>query len=227
MSHSSQQIAATSTQAFVTSIFSLIDPLRTTEEETEYPPTPSEAIRSFLSYPDTKQLLLTLHCIFPDQLLPALDLLERGRVSLYFRKDPEAGSNHLAGTWKPRPSCYYVEASSQRANRFSQFSAPRSLYEIRAKAWNCSCPAFTFSTLEGELAKRTSLESSGGSQSMTGAVGASIIYGGRAEGDNRAPICKHLLACLLANSSKLLATCVKRVAMTEHELAGWAAGWTT
>lgn len=227
MPKSGQQTATILIQDLVTSLFSSMDSLRTNEEGTECPLTPSEATRNFLSRPDTKQLLLTLHCIFPDQLLPALDLLERGRISIYFREEPEAGTGDLAGTWRHEPSCYYVEASSQRTNRFSQVSASRSFYEIRARAWNCSCPAFTFSTLEGELTNRTSPESSDGGEKTTEAVGASLIYGGLAGGDNTVPICKHLLACLLANSNRLLAMCVKHVAMTEHELAGWAAGWTT
>ncbi|KAK5120056.1 hypothetical protein LTR85_006537 [Meristemomyces frigidus] len=97
--------------------------------------------------PEVKELLLTLHVLFPNELLPALDLLDRGLVTRLrlsqiehsgivseaqarvedgqqsTRASPAAGRELLAkqtakqSTAAPTPCTYYVRSAQQQASR--------------------------------------------------------------------------------------------------------------
>ncbi|CAG8378405.1 unnamed protein product [Penicillium salamii] len=74
-----------------------------------------------LDLPDIKSRMLTFHCLFPNDFLPALDLLDRKLVQRV-----RHGLTEL-----------FLVSSSQT-------------YEVRLHAWNCSCAAFTLAAYRSD-----------------------------------------------------------------------------
>lgn len=205
--------------------------------------------------------LLTLHCLFPQDLLPALDLLDHALVTSFALASPtEHASARQAGddtaapsagdtparaaaedtlgslaeedtlpTRQPAPTAvvaakaavYYVRSS--RPGRGSTGST--SSYEVRLGAWNCTCPAFAFASFGAEDEGVGWGDKGGGGEYDEGREGNGVggVGGLRVEG-RRVPVCKHLLACVLADWGKALGGVERRVVGSE-ELAGWVAGW--
>ncbi|KAL9133206.1 MAG: hypothetical protein Q9175_005616 [Cornicularia normoerica] len=120
-----------------------------------------------------KSLLLTLHALFPNTLLPALDLLDR-RLATKLVYDPSRGrhveaseqTEDAAGSSLQGPSgeakkehgkriVYYVKSSSQRGGRGrygGRGDAGATSYEVRTQGWSCSCAAFAFAAFSPTLA---------------------------------------------------------------------------
>lgn len=105
-------------------------------------------------------------------------------------------------------------------------------YEVRLQAWNCSCAAFAFAAFSDEW---------DGALSFHHDVAAEVGNGDEAESDTEqragawkmggmtlgqgAPVCKHLLACVLAERIQGLAAFVEERLVSREEMAGLAAGW--
>jgi SWIM zinc finger len=155
-----------------------------------------------------KSLLVTLHFLFPHEMIPALDLLDRGLVcrmvimsSLHSAEGSESGTGSAAAAVAPgggidsatdthtgasseddddRPGAdsykggtipkylrkevdkgeieiFYVQSASSlqssttihRHSRHQNTTHRSTTYEVRLEAWNCTCPAFAFSTFGG------------------------------------------------------------------------------
>ncbi|KAF2443503.1 hypothetical protein P171DRAFT_432747 [Karstenula rhodostoma CBS 690.94] len=230
-----------------------------------------------------KKQMLALHVAFPNELLPALDLLDRSLVTRFrIRRDVEDHSEgaapqgvrgriseaHAEGTPgnkntgggiidAPTPdaemldaphsassddgaqttpqdsehdmmmdSVYYVRSAQQRSSRFSSSFDALTSYEVRLSAWNCSCPAFAFSAfppvpVHPEPPVPT-YEPDGGIHAEEGAWN----FGGVGLGEGIPPVCKHLLACVLAERcAGLFGGCMEERVVSVEEAAGWAAGW--
>ncbi|KZF20700.1 hypothetical protein L228DRAFT_284645 [Xylona heveae TC161] len=303
-----------------------------------YQPTPGSILLS--ASPAIRRIFVTLHCLFPNELLPALDLLDRRLVSRlicqqavgpsgtsaskkvhlecqsgftkptatpderYYRPsnsrendvqmaegetEPTAAANvafdrtdvtstaahatqRLQGDnqtqarresrmnnalpdefeekKKPlkdhkdeKPYIFYVRsaASLSRPGRFSRAYDGR-YYEVRTKAWNCTCPAFAFAAVSSgsgpflttasdpaldlvsentEATKRPHPGRRGAEESIRDGLN----FGGLSLGTGQMPVCKHLLACFLVENFPLLASYVEEKEVDEAELAGWVAGW--
>jgi hypothetical protein len=119
---------------------------------------------------------------------------------------------------------YYVRSAQQRSSRYSTSFDTLTSYEVRLGAWNCSCPAFAFSAfspIHPEPPVPT-YEPGGEIQTEQGAW----IFGGVSLGEGMPPVCKHLLACVLAEQcADLFGRCVEERLVNVEEAAGWAAGW--
>ncbi|PUU75987.1 hypothetical protein B9Z19DRAFT_1089295 [Tuber borchii] len=145
-----------------------------------------------------RQLFMSLHCLLPSAFLPALDLLDKSLVTRY-----TAGSGR---------SVYYVK-STQSLSR-GKFSASGSVYEVRTKAWSCSCSGFAFAAFGG-LGIRE--EDEQGVEEEGEGEGDMWRWGGMIRGGSP-PVCKHLVACVLAERcSEMLGRYVieKRVGLEE------------
>lgn len=95
-------------------------------------------------------------------------------------------------------------------------------YEVRTSSWSCSCPAFAFSAFP---ANPPTDEEDGDDETATGEdKEQQWIVGGLSLGKD-VPMCKHLLACVLAERGGLFEGYVKTRKVSVEELAGWAAGW--
>ncbi|KAF2861176.1 hypothetical protein K470DRAFT_215566 [Piedraia hortae CBS 480.64] len=87
------------------------------------------------SVANIRERYLTLQALYPEHLIPALDLLDRNMVEFLYHEDQgvEVGAYYVRST-KDKPT-------SRRRN--ANYSAER-LHEIRISAWTCSCAAFAF-----------------------------------------------------------------------------------
>ncbi|KAF2129074.1 hypothetical protein P153DRAFT_341551 [Dothidotthia symphoricarpi CBS 119687] len=109
-----------------------------------------------------KKQLLSLQVLFPNEFLPALDLLDRRLVTRFRVMDEREGprrpcdepskstDNHTSNyetplQHNPHDTIYYVRSAQQRSSRYSASYDTTTSYEVRLQSWNCSCPAFAFS----------------------------------------------------------------------------------
>lgn len=98
-------------------------------------------------------------------------------------------------------------------------------YEVRLRGWSCTCPAFTFASF-ASLEKDDAIRESHIHGHEDGYVHTRDFFGGLLMGDGRdVPVCKHLLACLLAERGGGFEGFVEEIEVGVDELAGWAAGW--
>ncbi|KAL9122821.1 MAG: hypothetical protein Q9187_000631 [Circinaria calcarea] len=208
-------------RAFITSLFKQL-------KAQSHIPTNHSSSSSFISSgPALRNLFLTLHCLFPNELLPALDLLDRSLVTrLLIEPARHAGmSNDPGGEIERDSPVYYVRsAQTTRSSRYQSAAAVGGLsYEVRPGAWNCSCPAFTFSALNGVGTEKD--EGMGSVDGEAPKTEGEWKFGGLLLGEDGIPICKHLLSCVLIENCGLFAACGDEKAVTREDFAGWAAGW--
>lgn len=114
-----------------------------------------------------KPLLLTLHCLFPNEFLLALDILDRKLVRNYNLANSCPGAESLThGAWfvissssssftssisqippatasTPQHQEDALEESSNSGTRL-----PERYYEVHIDSWNCTCPAFTLASVQ-------------------------------------------------------------------------------
>ncbi|PWW74833.1 hypothetical protein C7212DRAFT_36957, partial [Tuber magnatum] len=133
--------------------------------------------------------------LLPSAFLPALDLLDKSLVTRYIT---ESGN-----------SVHYVK-STQSLSR-GKFSTAGPVYEVRTKAWSCSCSGFAFAAFgEGDEQEVEGVEEGAGGEDEW-------RWGGEIRGGSP-PVCKHLVACVLAERcSEMLGGHVieKRVGLEE------------
>jgi hypothetical protein len=202
--------------------------------------------------PQFKSVMLTLHCFFPNELLLALDILDRGLVRRFTRDDNvgQASACSLpegtdpSNTEQPQEDMFYVISTSAAAptspSRTPRTRVEQKGYEVRLHAWNCTCPTFTLnafrdpgpaysSEFDGEAEEDALAESSPVGDDPT----CRYVFGGSlTRGPSRLapPVCKHLLACLLMVRCPGIFGSGGRgqtgpVFLTCEELAAWCAGW--
>jgi hypothetical protein len=159
-----------------------------------------------------KSLLTTLHVLFPPPtLLQALDLLDRGLVTrIVCAQSPDSST---PSPTTAAPAVYLVRSSQPRP----RFSSAGPAYAVRLEAWNCSCAAFAFVAFPGTGSARDSRDEN--------ALGnAGWVVGGRSLGRD-VPVCKHLLACVLAERWEgVVGGYVKERKVGREEMAGIGAG---
>lgn len=131
---------------------------------------------------------------------------------------------------------YYVRSAQQRSSRSSTSYDTTTSYEVRLKAWNCSCPAFAFSAFPAihpeppvvaatyELSDMADATTAGHKTDLEQDAG--WIFGGVSLGHDMPPVCKHLLACVLVEKcSGIFGSYAEERDVNVEEAAGWAAGW--
>jgi hypothetical protein len=179
--------------------------------------------------PSAKNLLLTLHVLFPTEFLPALDLLDRNLITRLVLHDgtaaTAAGTNAQQSVSQPElsPPIYFAR-SAQQASSNSRYrdALATQYYEVRTRSWNCSCPAFAFSAFPSVFEEELMYHES---NAPRGEDGKEWTFGGMSHG-KAVPVCKHLLACVLIERVNALKGRVVVSEVSKEELAGWAAGWT-
>lgn len=172
-----------------------------------------------------QKVLLTLHVLFPNELLPALDVLDRNlvtRLKVYHDSKQQvfASSGDLPGSSPARYTKVYMLRSGQIPHRLRQFNHTTS-YEVRLNAWSCSCPAFAFSACPATTSDPPLIEDITQQRDIRT---THWKFGGLTLGTDM-PVCKHLLACVLVEHSGLFEGFVEERQVSIEELAGWAAGW--
>ena len=256
--------ALPSSRDFVTQLFNSLPSPPRSEAEAE--------ARPLSDAPEwVKKQLLALQVLFPNEFLPALNLLDRRlvsrlRIGIEGSGDPTAAvnatalapdvqmqeqNNTLSDTALPAvpgdlsPSCdssggidtiHYVRSAQQRSSRFGTSYDSSTSYEVRLRAWNCTCPAFAFAAFPSvhleppvpehvppETNEKMDSEASG---EEIRTAGMEWNFGGVSLGEGMPPVCKHLLACVLAEQcGSLFGPCVEERRVSVETAAGWAAGW--
>jgi len=205
--------------------------------------------------PDARRLLLTLHALFPTEFLPALDLLDRNLVTRFICEDisppqnshgsqlyfvlsassaqasihQHAGS-HAGHLTSPRRGSGARSASQSRGRGrfYNALNPDTQYYEVRTKAWNCSCPAFVFGAfpawagmdvdITADTPTKSNVHEGEGNET-------DWYWGGISRPLNVAPVCKHLLACILGEQApRIFGTFVKERTVSREELAAYVAG---
>ncbi|MCJ1449088.1 MAG: hypothetical protein MMC23_009607 [Stictis urceolatum] len=192
----------------------------------------------------TRALLLTLHCILHNDLLASLDVLDRRLVTRLMFQDSNdpvdaseqvmaelpSGRSTIGQTKSCTSGVYFVRLSQQSRGGRRRASTDNTVgyYEVRLRAWNCSCPAFVFNAFRAvqtdagddvdsdpnRIGTRTHLEGDRDKES-----------GELRQGGSAVPICKHLLACLLVDRCVLFESYVENRVVERDEMIGWTAGW--
>ena len=142
---------------------------------------------------------------------------------------------------KSRNRVYQVRSSQAPKSRFKDPLPPTSsvnlTYTVRLEAWNCSCAAFAFEAFPGgslghsPWADPEDNDPDSDSDFVEGLGGeegkeeikwefGGLSFDGR-RGGGKVPICKHLLACLLAERwEAVLGGYVKEMVLGKEEMAG-------
>jgi hypothetical protein len=203
--------------------------------------------------PNTKNILLTFHVLYPNEFLSALDLLDRHLLTRFVvhtgnlkQQRESAAEPATAGVDSVENSnaanvaitknqqslrktpLYFVRSAQQPRNSGARrtYDPQTSRYEVRPTAWNCSCPALAFAAFPAGIARST--------PSDDGKVDlleedkdddGGRRFGGLSRGNGIPPTCKHLLACVLAEQCDMLKGFVEQKEVSAEELAGWCAGW--
>lgn len=138
-----------------------------------------------------RKLLLTLHVLFPTQLLPALDLLDRRLLTRITLQNTEADQEDAIS-----PQTYIAKSAvvKQRYSK-STNTQPQTTYLVQVQAWNCSCASFAYESY-GMDTETTSTTGQVAATDIEAAFGGTSVVCIAAQGETL-PCCKHLLACLL------------------------------
>lgn len=174
---------------------------------------------------ETKNILLTLHVLYPNEFLPALDLLDRRLLTRFVARlvksnEPETVTEqHQPNAERPaKTSLYFVHSAQQARTSTSgrSYDHLATHYEVRLAAWNCSCPAFAFAAFPSWVRNDDNDDQHNEDFHP---------FGGLSSGQAMPPICKHLLACALAEHCLMFSGFVEMKDVSAEELAGWCAGW--
>ena len=207
---------------------------------------------------EVKATMLTLHCIFPNELLLALDILDRNLVNRFICNDTTNTSSQTShpttdhhssttnATTKDIPDVFYVRSAStispDQSDPFSTSNPTSSShtkepdpkgYEVRLKAWNCTCPTFTLNAFRDPGPDESEEDSSSttGHDSLSLTKDKYYPFGGsltRNSTRSSPPVCKHLLACFLAVRCPGLFGSGEGGSVSivsAEDLAGWCEGW--
>ncbi|KAJ9227538.1 hypothetical protein DTO169E5_5549 [Paecilomyces variotii] len=208
-----------------------------------------------------KSLMLTLHCLFPNELLLALDILDRKLVRRFVSsKQTEDGDGNAAEYTNTsgsgddreeipdsqeeeevdslpeqqtsvRDEMFLVLSTSSTTSQSSR-RVPEKYYEVRLRAWNCTCPAFVLSAfrnlgnaVEEDVGVREDEDEEMNYYHGDHWLGGTLTR--TMSGNSAPPMCKHLLACILATRCAGLFGngLQERIDVSQTEMAGWAAGW--
>lgn len=146
-------------------------------------------------------------------------------------KDEEQEISRGQGMPHARGDIFYRVRSAQFQAR-SKYHAPAAghadlpsgglVYTVRLKAWNCDCAAFAFAAFPPVYPPLESEDYEQNEAWEGGDVGG-LSFNGREGGEDEIPVCKHLLACLLAERCEgVLGTYVREWRAGREEGAGIA-----
>lgn len=186
----------------------------------------------------SRELILTLHVLFPNLVLPALDLLDRQLVEKIQVASGENSSANLDQPPRradsrarveqphrrvaPRPSVYCVRSLPLTASSRAATCGPRDRREgsrshtVHLGVWNCSCAAFALDKYSGPTSNHRVCHVTAELPLMVAHASLDEASGSRAG----FPMCKHLLASLLVDDGAEWGAlkCVER-AVSKCEMA--------
>lgn len=124
---------------------------------------------------------------------------------------------------------YLVHSSQAPPGRSRYRDAGEKNYIVRLSAWSCSCASFAFSAYPGPASSKTlSFGEYSGVDDNVDPKDEKWEYGGLSVDEKdggTVAVCKHLLACVLADRWKALDDTVKERVVRREECAGLGAGF--
>lgn len=189
-----------------------------------------------------RHLLLTLHVLFPNLLLPALDLLDRGLVTRFRLVDAEDDTEPAAvgtsdgedavtraGVSKtpleafPAGTFIVKSIATTLTRRTRDMAASSQRYIVHLGPWNCSCASFTFESFPiitpPALPQRDVSLVQCEDDMSAWLFGGAILDDVASTGD--VPCCKHLLACLMVERwPGMMGDYANERTVTKEEMAG-------
>lgn len=173
-----------------------------------------------------KPLMLTLHCLFSNELLPALDTLDRGLIRRLVLQGHGRELSSPATNTDESPSrekkeeeegkeeaiFFVISASNTSTAMTGTAEDEKEGYEVRLQAWNCTCTQFLLSAFPdadadpilqpGSDANNNDNDNSperhrDEADSTEPEWGRYRFGGSLTRGLSPLPVCKHLLACTL------------------------------
>jgi hypothetical protein len=185
-----------------------------------------------------RSILLTLHVLFPLELLPALDLLDRKLVTRFVANlsTAAAGTDHSSPIGNAvdvqASEVFYIRSASVSTQynprqRHSNAGSTPMLYEVRLDSWNCTCPAFTVSTFQCLNVDGNNPTVGKTEASLARHTSEDWIFGGvAARRSVKGPSCKHMLAAVLAKvAPALFSDSIPERVVTREEIVAWGCGW--
>lgn len=132
-----------------------------------------------------------------------------------------------------RAVVYYVRSSQRvRHHAASRHDVVGTSYEVRTRAWNCTCPALALATFAGHGASEFNNRDGDGKSEHFGCEQECDDDGARCKErlgglglGSDFHVCKHLLACVLVERCGGLEEYVETTAVERTEMAGRATGW--
>jgi hypothetical protein len=154
-----------------------------------------------------KNLLLTLHCLFPNELLLALDILDRGFVMRYTYPNSHNLNNDIDNDTEREnndETLIFIVQSTSNHDREAGGVGRGKVYHVHLKTWNCSCPAFVMNCFPPATPGDSNDDSDmidviveGQSDTEEAWFGGTLRNREVSYDDRSVPICKHILACVL------------------------------
>lgn len=188
-----------------------------------------------LTPPSHRHLIITLHVLFPTLMLPALDLLDRRLIvrislddSLSYRPRHPPHTRHQGQDIAKKEAEFYLASSSvsppppRRQGDGEAVPAPGRFYVVRVGTWHCTCAGFAFAMAGG---RRDEEEGRVGGDAGEGMEEDGFGFGGvSVDGPGEGtPVCKHLLACLLAERWEGVRGYVRERRVGREEMGGLVA----
>ena len=165
-----------------------------------------------------KSLLLNFHFFFPNELLLALDILDRNLaryITITNNQEEEKEEESLF---------FVISSSSTPKSSDNNINQLQKGHQVHLHAWNCTCPAFIFSSVfkSSDLANPSDYNIQNYYQHHY-PFGGSLSH----HQNTHPPIlCKHLLACLLAvRCPALFGHGLLHHSVNQNLFAALSAGW--
>jgi hypothetical protein len=200
-------------------------------------------------------VLLTLHVLYPNELLSALDLLDRDLViqliPLSKSQVPPPVSEPEQPKEQPQDTDMEQDISAASTDQTNNIDKTRTEYENAVYYVRSAQQSTSNSRFRDPVASSTHYEVRTSSWSCSCPAFVFSAFPARAsnhegheDGDaviegkedqewmvgglslgSDVPMCKHLLACVLVERGGMFGSYVKTREVSVEELAGWAAGW--
>lgn len=194
--------------------------------------TPTSSNPLSLTPPSHRHLIITLHVLFPTLMLPALDLLDRRLIVRIILDDSLSYRPRHPDTRRGdgKEAEFYLVSSSvppappRRQQQQGDGEAPAAVqaagrfYIVRVGTWHCTCAGFAFAMAGGGREEEGRDDDPGEEKEGVGFGGVSVD--GPGEGT---PVCKHLLACLLAERWEGVRGYVRERRVGREEMGGLVA----
>lgn len=173
---------------------------------------------------DAQRIIHTLNEILPAEFIPALDILDQRRAIRYVLLGRISESDRERDTKQniiSQDNEYYIYHVTSSAPRYiDDDCVARQRFEARLDTWSCSCDVLTWAGTKNYLHYKDGGLGKNWYEGTVRAEPGDVFWGGCAQDGDKPPVCRHLLACALAERCEgLFGDFIKSEWATIEELA--------